>query len=55
MPATPGVSVDVTVNPAMGFVASTTWNPFAPVEAGRTVVEPDEVEPESVSVSTRGK
>lgn len=41
MPATPGVSVDVLLDPAMGFVASETWNPPVGIEAGRTIVEPD--------------
>ena len=36
MPATPGVTQDVTIDPAMGFVASTTWDPNVGIEAGRT-------------------
>ena len=40
MPATPGTSTQVTVDPAIGFVASTTWDPFVGIEAGRTITEP---------------
>ena len=40
MPATPGTSTDVTIDPAIGFVASTTWDPFVGIEAGRTITEP---------------
>ena len=36
MPATPGVTQDVTIDPAIGFVASTTWDPNVGIEAGRT-------------------
>ena len=39
MPATPGTSTTVTVDPAIGLVSSDTLDPFAPVEAGRTVTE----------------
>ena len=48
MPATPGVSVDVLLDPAMGFVASETWNPPVGIEAGRTIVEPT-VDPAEVT------
>ena len=41
MPATPGTSTDVTVNPAIGLTASVTWDPFVGIEAGRTIVEPE--------------
>ena len=37
MPATPGTSTDVTIDPSIGFVASTTWDPFVGIEAGRTI------------------
>lgn len=40
MPATPGTSVDVTVDPAVGLVTSVTWDPFVGIEAGRTYVAP---------------
>ena len=40
MPATPGVSVDVTLSPAIGLVSSETWNPPVGIEAGRTEEEP---------------
>ena len=42
MPATPGTSTDVTVDPAIGLTASVTWDPPVGIEAGRTIVEPDE-------------
>ena len=42
MPATPGTSTDVTVDPAIGLTASVTWDPEVGIEAGRTIVEPDE-------------
>ena len=37
MPATPGTSAAKNVDPAIGLVSSTTWDPFVGVEAGRTV------------------
>ena len=40
MPATPGTSTDVTIDPAIRLVSSTTWDPFVGIEAGRTIVEP---------------
>ena len=40
MPATPGTSADVTVDPAVGLVTSVTWDPFVGIEAGRTYVAP---------------
>ena len=36
MPATPGTSTTVTVNPAIGLTKSDTKDPFFGVEAGRT-------------------
>ena len=36
MPATPGTSAAVTIDPAIRLVSSTTWDPFVGVEAGRT-------------------
>ena len=44
MPATPGTSTTVVIDPAIGLVSSDTLDPFAPVEAGRTVVQPEEPE-----------
>lgn len=40
MPATPGTSTDVTVDPAIGLTASDTWDPPVGIEAGRTYVAP---------------
>ena len=40
MPATPGTSTDVTVDPAIGLAASVTWDPQVGIEAGRTYVAP---------------
>ena len=40
MPATPGTSTDVTVDPAIGLTASVTWDPQVGIEAGRTYVAP---------------
>ena len=39
MPATPGTSTTVTVNPAIGLTKSDTKDPFVGVEAGRTITE----------------
>ena len=36
MPATPGTSTTVTVDPAIGLTASDTKDPFFGIEAGRT-------------------
>jgi len=36
MPATPGTSTTVTVNPAIGLTKSDTKDPFFGIEAGRT-------------------
>ena len=41
MPATPGTSTAVTVDPAIGLTESVTWDPEVGIEAGRTIVEPD--------------
>ena len=38
MPATPGTSTTVTVDPAIGMVTSDTEDPFFGLEAGRTYV-----------------
>ena len=38
MPATPGTSTTVTVDPAIGMVESDTIDPFFGLEAGRTYV-----------------
>ena len=40
MPATPGTSTTVTVDPAIGLVSSDTKDPFFGIEAGRTYVAP---------------
>lgn len=40
MPATPGTSTAVTVDPAIGLTASVTWDPEVGIEAGRTYVAP---------------
>ena len=40
MPATPGTSTTVTVDPAIGMVESDTIDPFFGIEAGRTYVPP---------------
>ena len=39
MPATPGTSAAVTIDPAIRLVSSTTWDPFVGIEAGRTLTE----------------
>jgi hypothetical protein len=44
MPATPGTSTDVTVDPAIGLTASVTWDPQVGIEAGRTYVPPTPAE-----------
>ena len=38
MPATPGTSTAVTVDPAIGLTESVTWDPEVGIEAGRTIV-----------------
>jgi hypothetical protein len=38
MPATPGTSTTVTVDPAIGLTESDTLDPFFGIEAGRTYV-----------------
>ena len=40
MPATPGTSTTVTVDPAIGLTESDTKDPFFGLEAGRTYVAP---------------
>ena len=40
MPATPGTSTTVTVDPAIGLTSSDTKDPFFGIEAGRTYVAP---------------
>ncbi len=40
MPATPGTSTTVTVDPAIGLASSDTKDPFVGIEAGRTIVDP---------------
>ena len=40
MPATPGTSTTVTVNPAIGLTKSDTKDPQVGIEAGRTYVPP---------------
>ena len=41
MPATPGTSTTVTVDPAIGLTSSDTKDPFFGIEAGRTYVPKD--------------
>ena len=36
MPATPGTSTKVVIDPAIGNASSETYDPFFPIEAGRT-------------------
>ena len=48
MPATPGTSTTVTVDPAIGMVESDTLDPFFGLEAGRTYV------PKSTTVGGEG-
>jgi hypothetical protein len=38
MPATPGTSTTVEIDPAIGLVSSDTQDPFVGIEAGRTYV-----------------
>ena len=40
MPATPGTSTTVTVDPAIGLVTSDTKDPQVGIEAGRTYAPP---------------
>ena len=40
MPATPGTSTTVVIDPAIGLVASDTKDPQVGIEAGRTYVAP---------------
>ena len=40
MPATPGTSTTVKIDPAIGLVSSDTKDPFVGIEAGRTYVAP---------------
>ena len=40
MPATPGTSTLVEVDPAIGLASSDTWDPQVGIEAGRTIVQP---------------
>ena len=54
MPATPGTSTDVTIDPSIGFVASTTWDPFVGIEAGRTYVAPA-ADPGRATQTTKSK
>ena len=39
MPATPGTSTTVEIDPAIGLVSSDTKDPFVGIEAGRTLTE----------------
>ena len=39
MPATPGTSTLVEVDPAIGLASSDTWDPEVGIEAGRTITE----------------
>lgn len=55
MPATPGTSADVAVNPAVGSVNSVTWDPFVGIEAGRTYVGPSAPEEGKSTFKTTAK
>ena len=52
MPATPGTSAAKTIDPAIGLASSTTWDPFVPIEAGRTYAEPEAAAEASVETKT---
>ena len=39
MPATPGTSTKVVLDPAIRLVSSETYDPFVGIEAGRTITE----------------
>ena len=52
MPATPGTSTEVEIDPAIGLVSSDTWDPEVGIEAGRTYVAPVV---KAASVKTTGK
>jgi len=54
MPATPGTSTLVEVDPAIGLASSDTWDPEVGIEAGRTIVEP-EADPVEATQTTKGK
>ena len=49
MPATPGTSTTVTVDPAIGLTESDTLDPFFGIEAGRTYVPPTPPPPDTTS------
>ena len=53
MPATPGTSTDVTVDPAIGLTASVTWDPQVGIEAGRTYVPPTPSEGRALKSSAK--
>ena len=42
MPATPGTSTTVTIDPAIGLTSSDTKDPFFGIEAGRTYDDGEE-------------
>ena len=54
MPATPGTSTLVEVDPAIGLASSDTWDPEVGIEAGRTYVAPAP-DPVAVTVKTTAK
>ena len=55
MPATPGTSTTVTVNPAIGLTKSDTKDPFFGIEAGRTYVAPSSEAGRAAPVKTSAK
>ena len=42
MPATPGTSTKVELDPAIRLASSETWDPFVGIEAGRTYDDGEE-------------
>ena len=51
MPATPVTSTKVVISPAIGNASSETFDPFFPVEAGRTYDDGVEAEPPAETTS----
>ena len=56
MPATPGTSTKVVISPAIGNASSETYDPFFPIEAGRTYDDGEGEDTVSLSSkTTKGK
>ena len=53
MPATPGTSTTVTVDPAIGLTKSDTKDPQVGIEAGRTYVPPTPPDGKSLKSSAK--